>query len=119
AVRTKFQVVALLAREERTRIKADTELTEGKRGEELKRLDGIATILAQTAARDSRLFELLDENAMITDAAKALIRELKTKGGLEVPEEEDVEEPEEETNGAPVEKRVIPQAVRARQLANP
>ncbi|RZI87397.1 MAG: ATP-dependent helicase, partial [Microbacterium sp.] len=120
AVRTKFQVVALLAREERTRIKADTELTEGKRGEELKRLDGIATILAQTAARDSRLFELLDENAMITDAAKALIRELKTKGGVEVPEEDEVEEAAEDGEAAPVvEKRVIPQAVRARQLANP
>lgn len=119
AVRTKFQVVALLAREERTRIKADTELSEGKRGEELKRLDGIATILAQTAARDSRLFELLDENAMITDAAKALIRELKTRGGLEVPEEDEAPEEDEETATAPVEKRVIPQAVRARQLANP
>ncbi|MCX6396338.1 MAG: DEAD/DEAH box helicase [Propionibacteriales bacterium] len=121
AVRTKFQVVALLAREERTRIKTDTELTEGKRGEELKRLDGIATILAQTAARDSRLFELLDENAMITDAAKALIRELKTKGGMDVPEEDVVEEAEADPDAppAPVEKRVIPQAVRARQLANP
>lgn len=119
-VRTKFQVVALLAREERTRIKADTEISEGKRGEELKRLDGIATILAQTAARDSRLFELLDENAMVTDAAKALIRELKTKGGLEVPDEDEVEEAAEDGD-APVviEKRVIPQAVRARQLANP
>lgn len=119
-VRTKFQVVALLAREERARIKADTELTEARRGEELKRLDGIATILAQTAARDSRLFELLDENAMITDAAKDLIRELKTKGGLEVPEEDEVEEaPSEEADAGPAERRVIPQTVRARQLANP
>jgi hypothetical protein len=121
AVRTKFQVVALLAREERTRIKADTELTESKRGEELKRLDGIATILAQTAARDSRLFELLDENAMITDAAKALIRELKTRGGMEVPVEETPAPDPEDPNAAPVvvERRVIPQAVRSRQLANP
>ncbi|WP_209721721.1 DEAD/DEAH box helicase [Marmoricola sp. OAE513] len=118
-VRTKFQVVALLAREERLRIKTDTELSESKRGEELKRLDGIATILAQTAARDSRLFELLDENAMITDAAKALIRELKTKGGLEVAEEDEVVEEDDETPPAPVERRVVPQAVISRQLANP
>jgi hypothetical protein len=119
SVRTKFQVVALLAREERTRIKGDAELTESKRGEELKRLDGIATILAQTAARDSRLFELLDENAMITDAAKALIRELKTKGGLEVPEEEEVTDVEPDAADVQVERRVIPQAVLSRQLANP
>ncbi len=119
AVRTKFQVVALLAREERLRIKADTELSESKRGEELKRLDGIATILAQTAARDSRLFELLDENAMITDAAKALIRELKMRGGMDVPEEEEVVEEAEDTVTAPVERRVVPQAVLSRQLANP
>src|SRR4051794_41732324 len=69
STRTKFQVIALLVREERARIKSDTELTEGKRGEELKRLDGIATILAQTAARDTALFSLLADDAVITDAA--------------------------------------------------
>ncbi|MDN5746514.1 MAG: ATP-dependent helicase, partial [Nocardioidaceae bacterium] len=41
-VRAKFQVVALLAREERSRVKADSELSESRRGEELKRLEGIA-----------------------------------------------------------------------------
>ena len=51
--RTKFQVVALLAREERTRVKSDTEITEAQRSEHLKRLDGIGTILAKTAARDT------------------------------------------------------------------
>ena len=39
-VRAKFQVVALLAREERTRVKNDTGLSDSRRGEELKRLDG-------------------------------------------------------------------------------
>lgn len=118
STRTKFQVVALLAREERLRIKADTELTESRRGEELKRLDGIATILAQTAARDSTLFELLAEDAMVTDAAKNLIREMKSAGGLEVVEEEEPPAPDP-TERPEVSRRVVPQAVRARQLANP
>ena len=63
AVRTKFQVVALLVREERARIKADTTSTEAQRAEQLKRLDGIATILAKTAARDTSLLVLLAEDA--------------------------------------------------------
>ncbi|MFL6023131.1 MAG: DEAD/DEAH box helicase [Marmoricola sp.] len=118
SVRTKFQVVALLARQERARIKADPELTESRRGEELKRLDGIATILAQTAARDSTLFELLREDAMVTDAAKELIRDLQTAAGMEVVEEEP--QPVEPSETPEVtERRVIPQAVIARQLANP
>jgi hypothetical protein len=117
STRTKFQVIALLVREERARIKSDPELSEGKRGEELKRLDGIATILAQTAARDTALFGLLAEGAMVTDAAKNMIREIKAAGGLEVLEEEEPEtEPVEQVE---TERRVIPAAVRARQLANP
>ncbi len=120
SIRTKFQVVALLAREERNRIKADTELSEGRRGEELKRLDGIATILAQTAARDSTLFELLREDAMITDAAKELIREIKAAGGIEVPEEEEQQpEADDQAERPDAPRRVVPQAVLARQLANP
>ena len=63
SVRTKFQVVALLVREERIRVKADPDLSDNRRAEELKRLDGVATILAQTAARDSTLFTLLDPDA--------------------------------------------------------
>ena len=48
--RTKFQVIALLMREERARAKTDAELTDAERTELLKRLDGVATILAKTAA---------------------------------------------------------------------
>ncbi|MFL6060690.1 MAG: DEAD/DEAH box helicase [Marmoricola sp.] len=120
STRTKFQVIALLVREERNRIKTDPELSEGKRGEELKRLDGIATILAQTAARDTALFSLLGDDAMVTDAAKNLIKEIKAAGGLEVLDEDEEVEPETEVKtDAPTERRVIPAAVRARQLANP
>lgn len=116
-VRAKFQVVALLAREERARVKADTELSDSRRGEELKRLDGIATILAQTAARDSTLFTLLDENAEMSETAKAVRRELLRKAGAEPePEPEPVVEP---VDGAAAERRAYPLSVQARQLANP
>ena len=66
SVRTKFQVVALLVREERARVKADESMTEARREAQLKRLDGIATILAQTAAREPSFFHLLAEDAEIT-----------------------------------------------------
>ena len=74
SVRSRFQAVALLAREERARVKSDTALTEAKRDGELKRLDGIATILAQTAAREPSLFSLLSEDAKISDQAADLRR---------------------------------------------
>ncbi|WP_182380218.1 DEAD/DEAH box helicase [Nocardioides sp. WS12] len=116
-VRAKFQVVALLAREERARVKGDTELSDSRRGEELKRLDGIATILAQTAARDSTLFTLLDENAEMSETAKAVRRELLRKAGAEPePEPEPVIEI---VDGAAAERRAYPLSVQARQLANP
>ncbi|WP_370291314.1 DEAD/DEAH box helicase [Nocardioides sp.] len=118
-VRAKFQVVALLAREERTRVKTDPALSEGRRGEELKRLDGIATILAQTAARDSTLFTLLDENAEISEAAREVRRDLLRRAGVDEPEAEPtVAEPDPEALAA-AERRVVPLSVQARQLANP
>ena len=43
--------------------------TEAQRAEQLKRLDGIATILAKTAARDTSLLALLAEDAVVSDAA--------------------------------------------------
>ena len=53
--RTKFQVIALLVREERARVKDDTSIPPAARADLLKRLDGVATILAKTAARDTSL----------------------------------------------------------------
>ena len=58
--RTKFQVIAFLVREERARVKGDASLTDASRAEQLKRLDGVATILAKTAARDTSLIQLLE-----------------------------------------------------------
>ncbi|MET0837741.1 MAG: SNF2-related protein, partial [Marmoricola sp.] len=113
--RSVFQVVALLVREERARIKSDSESTEAQRDGQLKRLDGIATILAKTAARNPSLFELLGEDAVVSDAAKAMKREMLESAGLETPEEAPVETA---ANGT-ADRRVVPQSVVARQLANP
>jgi hypothetical protein len=47
ATRTKFQAVALLLRDERARVRAEETSSETHRAEQLKRLDGVATILAR------------------------------------------------------------------------
>ena len=115
---TTFQVVALLVRDERSRVKADKESPEAQRTEQLKRLDGVATILAKTAARHPALFALLDEGAEISSDARALRREMQEEAGLEQPPPpEEVADPD--AAPPPVERQVVPQAVIARQLANP
>jgi hypothetical protein len=120
AVRTKFQVVALLVREERARVMADGGLTQSRRATELKRLDGVATMLARTAARDTSLLELLAEDARVSDAARAFKATVMRAGGLEPPEEPAPAAPP--APGVPVpgtESRVVPRSVISRQLANP
>ncbi len=116
SVRTKFQVVALLVREERTRVKTDPASSEASRNEQLKRLDGVATILAKTAARDTSLLMLLAEDVEVSESARALRREMLSNAGLEAPAEE--ARPAEVEQAAP-ERRVVPQSVISRQLANP
>ncbi len=118
STRTKYQVVALLVREERNRIKVDATLNDSRRADQLRRLDGIATILATTAARDSSFFQLLAEDAKIDDDARALLRSIREAANLEVEDEEE-EEPEAPVVAVETERRVVPQAVVARQLANP
>ncbi len=117
AGRAKFQVVALLVREERARVKADTETSAAEREGQLKRLDGVATILAKTAARDTSLLALLAEDAVVSDAAATLRRDMLRAAGLE-PETEVVQD-EPEAAASPPERRAVPQSVVARQLANP
>lgn len=117
AVRTKFQVVALLVREERARVMADPELSSGRRTEELKRLDGVATMLAKIAARDTSLLTLLAEDARVSDAARAYKATVMRAGGLEPPEEPEPVAPPTPPPGA--ENRVVPRSVVARQMANP
>ena len=123
SARTKFQVIALLAREERSRAKGDPELGESRRAEQLKRLDGIATILAETAARDTTLLRLLAEDAVITEEATALKQKMVRTAGREVePDPEPAPEPAPARNGSAgprPDRQVVPQSVVARQLANP
>ncbi|MGB0099220.1 MAG: DEAD/DEAH box helicase [Nocardioides sp.] len=118
STRTKFQVVALLVREERASLKADTEATEAHRADQLKRLDGIATILAKTAAQQPSLLALLAEDSEVSDEARDLRRRMLVQAGMEVPEEE-VVEPEAADDSVVVTRRKVPQSVVSRQLANP
>jgi superfamily II DNA or RNA helicase len=118
SVRTKFQVVALLVREERARVRADETSSDTHRAEQLKRLDGVAMILAKTAARDTSLLALLAEDAVASDAARALKRDMLRAAGIEsAPDEVTPTEPA--AASATTERRVVPQSVVSRQLANP
>jgi hypothetical protein len=113
----KFQAIALLAREERARVKAAAFQNEAQRDAQLRRLDGIATILAQTAAREPSLFTLLGDDAEVSDSARRFKREMQLAGGLE-PDPE-VEPPRSEANAARRDRPVVPRSVAAAQLANP
>ena len=112
SMRSKFQVVALLTREERARVLADETTTEAHKTEQLKRLDGIATILAKTAARDTTLLALIDEGAELSEFAKVQRRELLEAAGME-------ESPKPVADDAQEKRQVVPQSVLSRQLANP
>ncbi|WP_425548528.1 DEAD/DEAH box helicase [Aeromicrobium panaciterrae] len=117
-LRTKFQAVALLAREERARVRSDKSISEAQRAERIKRLDGIGTILARTAASDTSLMSLLGEDAVISEGALELKRKMMSATGAEVEEEPAVvAEPTPTSKSA--ERQVVPQSVITRQLANP
>ena len=117
AVRTKFQAVALLLRDERARVRAAAG-TDSRRAEQLKRLDGIATILATTAVRDAGLLALLAEDSGVSDAARSLKLEMARDLGIELAPEQ-IALAETATAPAGPELRVAPQSVISRQLANP
>jgi superfamily II DNA or RNA helicase len=117
SVRTKFQVVALLVREERARVRADGTSTEAYRANQLKRLDGVATILARTAARDTSLLALIADDSELSESGKRLRRELLESAGVEVALEE--APPAADEPNAPTKRQVVPRSVISRQLANP
>ncbi len=122
--RVKFQVIAFLVREERARVKADDQVSDSARAELLKRLDGVATILAKTAARDTSLIQLLEADQATSPVAKRMRRDWLLESGAELPPEELII-----TDVAPIqapvvppalaERQVTPPSVEARQLANP
>jgi len=117
AVRTKFQAVALLLRDERARIQASAG-SDSHRAEQLKRLDGIAAILATTAVRDAGLLALLAEGSSVSDAARSLKRDMMRELGIE-PAPEQIAPAETAPASAVPDRQVVPQSVVSRQLANP
>jgi hypothetical protein len=116
-VRTKFQAVALLLRDERARVRSVVG-SDSHRAEQLKRLDGIATILATTAVRDAGLLALLAEDSDVSDAARSLKREMLRDLGI-APAPEPIAPVETATAAAGTERRVVPRSVISGQLANP
>ena len=123
--RVKFQVIAFLVREERARVKADAELGDSARAELLKRLDGVATILAKTAARDTSLIQLLEADQATSPVAKRMRRDWLLESGAELAPEElviaDVARvPQAQVVPAALaERQVTPPSVESRLLANP
>src|SRR6185436_1063878 len=115
--RARFQAAALLARAERANVRADESLTPTQKESQLKRLEGLATILAQIATREPSLFSLLQEDAEVSDATRRLEREMQLQAGLE-PEPEPEPEASPFSNGAR-ERTALPRSVVQGQLANP
>lgn len=119
ANRARFQVAALLLREERARVKTDAKLSDAERANEQKRLDGLAGILAKTAARDTSLIAMLADDAPVTAAARALRRDLLLAAGVELSPDELVIATEPKPVDRQVEKQVVPASVRQMQMSNP
>ncbi|WP_296191949.1 DEAD/DEAH box helicase [uncultured Microbacterium sp.] len=123
--RVKFQVIAFLVREERSRVKVDTAISDGVRAELLKRLDGVATILAKTAARDTSLIQLLEVDQATSPVARRLRRDWLIEAGAELDPDELIitdapAAPKAElVPAALAERQVEPAGVEARRLANP
>ncbi|MCU1678140.1 MAG: helicase domain protein [Frankiales bacterium] len=118
STRGTFQAVALLVREERARIQAG-DLSDARRGEQLRRLEGVATVLARTAPRDSSLLALLTDAAEILPETRAFLRELRLAAGLESPPEPPAAPARADSASGREDRRVIPQSVISRQLTNP
>lgn len=117
--RTRFRVVAVLVREERARIKADAGLTDAERTKELTRLDGIATIMAKTAARDTSLIQLLTDTAPLSTAAQEVRRAMLLDAGTELSPEDLIVVTEAPARPAEEERQVVPQSVKQYQMSNP
>jgi hypothetical protein len=117
AVRTTFQAVTLVLRQERDRVRADAAGSDSHRAEQLKRLDGIAAILVRIAVRDAGLLALLAEDAGVSDGARSLKRDLLHAAGIEAAPND--ESPAERPATSAAERQVVPASVTSRRLANP
>src|SRR6478735_955217 len=122
--RVKFQVIAFLVREERARVKGDATIPDATRSELLKRLDGVATILAKTAARDTSLIQLLEVDQAASPVARRMRRDWLIESGAELaPDELIITDVAPASTGvvpaALAQRQVVPQQVVARREANP
>ena len=117
-LQSRYQAVALLVREERAKVRTDSSVTGPLRDTLLKRLEGVATILAQIAAREPSFFALLQDDAEISDATRRRQREMQRAAGFE-PDPDDDAASSRASTATPPEKRALPQSVVAAQLANP
>lgn len=115
---SRFQAIALLIRAERARTLTDAPVTGAQRDTLLKRLDGVATILAQAAAREPSFFSLLQEDAEIHDATRRMQRQMQLAAGVDPTPDDDVAG-HAAAPAARTERKALPQSVVAAQLANP
>ncbi len=116
ALRDRFQAVALLVRELREQVDAD-DASEARRKARLKDISAVATTLARTAARDGSLLTLLTDERAVADESNPALVELRAATGLQAAAKP--AEPEPDGAAARSERRVVPQSVISRQLANP
>jgi superfamily II DNA or RNA helicase len=110
-----FQAVALLVRELREQDKTE-QIGEAARNVAMKRIEGVATVLARTAARNSSLLALLTDDAPLVSGTRSVMTELREAAGMPAAEKPASTGPQ--LPAAP-ERRVVPASVVARQLANP
>ncbi|MBX3312217.1 MAG: DEAD/DEAH box helicase [Microbacteriaceae bacterium] len=114
--RTRYLVLARLMREEKAKVAT---LGEAEKAETLKRLDGLAAILAKTAALDISLITLLESADPLSSSAQKLRRDLLLEAGNELaPDDLIIIEDKPETDPL-AEKQVVPPSVVRREQANP
>jgi hypothetical protein len=113
-----FQAVSLLLRELRAAAKTER-MSDAKRATEMRRIEGLAATMARTAAQDGKLLALLTDEAPVLSDTSLVMSELRAQAGMAAPEP--AAPAATATEAAPVreERRVIPQSVIQRQLANP
>src|SRR5438309_7714091 len=92
-------------------------MNEARRAQELKRIEGLATALARTAAKQPTLLTLLTDDAGRLPGTATILSELRAKTGLEAPDEPEPLVPDPANSRE--QRSVIPDSVRARVLANP
>src|SRR5699024_4651899 len=115
--RTRLQVIAMLVRDERSRIRDDNSLSGVAQTELLKRLDASATLLASADTRDTSVLNILAPEAEPSRAAQEMRNEWLESVGIELTEEQrrikDVL-PKRVISASIAEKQVVPASVTQR-----